>query len=78
MSFTIAVGPRQSSHSQVRVPWDSLPYFNVSDSRLLQPGGLGPRNYIPHEQSGLVTPQGTGFPFGRRKHITFPLQRSTS
>jgi hypothetical protein len=34
MSFTIAAGPRQRSHSQVRVPWDSRPYFTVSDSRL--------------------------------------------
>jgi hypothetical protein len=32
--FTIAVGPRQRSHSRVLVPWDSLRYFNVSDSRL--------------------------------------------
>jgi hypothetical protein len=34
LSFTIAVGPRQRSHSRVRVPWDSRPYFTVSDSRL--------------------------------------------
>jgi hypothetical protein len=34
LSFTIAAGPRQRSHSQVRVPWDSRPYFTVSDSRL--------------------------------------------
>jgi hypothetical protein len=34
LSFTIAVGPRQRSHSWVRVPWDSRPYFTVSDSRL--------------------------------------------
>jgi hypothetical protein len=27
LSFTIAAGPRQSSHSRVRVPWDSRPYF---------------------------------------------------
>jgi hypothetical protein len=31
----IAAGPRQRSHSRVRVPWDSQPYFTVSDSRLL-------------------------------------------
>jgi hypothetical protein len=29
-----AAGPRQHSHSCVRVPWDSRPYFTVSDSRL--------------------------------------------
>jgi hypothetical protein len=34
LSFTIAAGPRQRSHSRVRVPWDSRPYFIVSDSRL--------------------------------------------
>jgi hypothetical protein len=33
--FTIAADPRQRSHPRVRVPWDSLPYFTVSDSRLL-------------------------------------------
>jgi hypothetical protein len=32
--FTIAAGPRQRSHSRVRVPLDSRPYFTVSDSRL--------------------------------------------
>jgi hypothetical protein len=34
LSFTIAPGARQRSHSRVRVPWDSRPYFTVSDSRL--------------------------------------------
>jgi hypothetical protein len=34
LSVTIAAGPRQRSHSRVRVPWDSRPYFTVSDSRL--------------------------------------------
>jgi hypothetical protein len=34
LSFTIAAGPRQGSHSRVRVLWDSRPYFTVSDSRL--------------------------------------------
>jgi hypothetical protein len=34
LSFTLAAGPRQRSHSRVRVPWDSRPYFTVSDSRL--------------------------------------------
>jgi hypothetical protein len=32
--FTIAAGPRQRSHSRIRVPWDSRPYFTVSYSRL--------------------------------------------
>jgi hypothetical protein len=34
LAFTIAAGPRQRIHSRVRVPWDSRPYFTVSDSRL--------------------------------------------
>jgi hypothetical protein len=34
LSFTIAAGPRQRSHFQVRVPWDSWPHFIVSDLRL--------------------------------------------
>jgi hypothetical protein len=62
LSFTIAAGPRQRSLSRVPVPWDSWPYFTVSDSRRLpQPGGPRPRIYIPQEQVG----PGTGFPFHR-------------
>jgi hypothetical protein len=34
LSFTTAAGPRQRSHSRVLLPWDSRPYFTVSDSRL--------------------------------------------
>jgi hypothetical protein len=34
LSFTIAAGPRQYSHYRIRVPWDSRPYFTVSDSKL--------------------------------------------
>jgi hypothetical protein len=34
LSFTIAASPRQRSHSRVRVPWDSRPYFTVTDSRI--------------------------------------------
>jgi hypothetical protein len=33
-AFSIAAGPRQVSHSRVRVPWDSRSYFTLSDSRL--------------------------------------------
>jgi hypothetical protein len=32
LPFTIAAAPQQPSHSGVRVPWDSRPYFTVSDS----------------------------------------------
>jgi hypothetical protein len=35
LSFTIAAGSRQRSHSCFRVPRASWPYFTVSDSRLL-------------------------------------------
>jgi hypothetical protein len=34
LSFTIASGPRQRSHSRIRVPCDSRSYFTVSDSSL--------------------------------------------
>jgi hypothetical protein len=34
LSFTIAAGSSQRSHSRVRVPWDLRSYFTVSDSRL--------------------------------------------
>jgi hypothetical protein len=54
LSFRIAPGPGQHSHSQVQVPRDSWPHFTVSDPRLPQPGGPGQRIYIPHGQGGLV------------------------
>jgi hypothetical protein len=34
MLFAISAGPHQRSHSRVRVPWDSVPYSSISDSRL--------------------------------------------
>jgi hypothetical protein len=60
LSFTIAAGFRQSSHSQVRVPRVSWPYFTNPDSKLPQPGELGPRIYFPQEQGGSVILPGTG------------------
>jgi hypothetical protein len=51
LSFAIAAGPRQRSHSRVRVPRDSCPYFTVSDSRLPQPGGPGSRIYITRNKA---------------------------
>jgi hypothetical protein len=52
LSFTITAGPRQHSHSWVRVSWDSQSYFTVSDSRLpfrrlLRPEGLRRRYSTP-------------------------------
>jgi hypothetical protein len=61
MPFTVAAGPRQRNYSWVWFPLDSLPYFTVSDSTLPQPGGPGPRIYIPQEWGGPVIPPGTGF-----------------
>jgi hypothetical protein len=40
LPFTIGIGPRQRSHSWVRVPWDTWPYFTLSDSR------ISPRNRV--------------------------------
>jgi hypothetical protein len=60
LPFTIAAGPRKRSHTWVRVPRDSWPYFTVSYSRLPQPGGPGPRIYIPQEQGGPVIPSAQG------------------
>jgi hypothetical protein len=84
--FTIAADPRQRSHSQVQVPRDWWPYFTVSVSRLSQPGGPGPRIYIPQEQGGPVIPSGTGLPFHRllrlagmrRRYSTPPLRGNWS
>jgi hypothetical protein len=60
LSFTIAAGPRQRTHSRIRVTWDSRPYFTLSDSRLPQPGGAGSGIYIPQELDGSVYPQELG------------------
>jgi hypothetical protein len=49
--------------SESRATHDHI--FTVSDSRLPQPGGSGPRIYIPQEQGGPVITPGTGFPFRR-------------
>jgi hypothetical protein len=65
LSFTIVAGPRQRSHSRVRVPWGLRPYFTVSVLRLSQPGGPGPSIYIPQEQGGPVIAPAIGLPFRR-------------
>jgi hypothetical protein len=59
LSFTITAGPRQRSHSWLRVPRNSWPYFTLSDSRLLQPGGPG---------SPYLYPPGTGWPSYTPRH----------
>jgi hypothetical protein len=65
LSFTIAAGLSQRSHSRTRVPRDPWSYFTVSDSRLLQPGGPDPRIYIPQERDGPLTSPGIGFTLRR-------------
>jgi hypothetical protein len=62
LSFTIAAGPHQHSHSQILVPQDSWPHFIFSDYRLPHPGGSDPLIYIPKDLGGPVPP-GIGFPF---------------
>jgi hypothetical protein len=68
LSFTIAAGPRQCSHSRVWVPRDSWPHFTVSDSRLPKFRGPGPRIYIPQGQGGPVIPPVTGSLFVASYH----------
>jgi hypothetical protein len=63
LSFTIAACPLQAIILGPRVPRDLWPYFTLSNSRLLQHGGPGPRIYIPPEQGGPVMPTDTGLPF---------------
>jgi hypothetical protein len=46
LSFIIAAGPRQASHSRVRVPQDLWPYFIIWDSRLPQPVVITRRNRV--------------------------------
>jgi hypothetical protein len=65
LSFTIVASPCQRSHSRVQVPRDSSPYFTVSGSRLPQPGGPGPRIYIPPKRVARLYPQALGSHFRR-------------
>jgi hypothetical protein len=69
LSFIIADAPRQRSHSQVRVLRESRPHFPVSGSRFFQPGGSGPRIYIPQEQGDPLIPPHTDFPFRRLQRL---------
>jgi hypothetical protein len=63
LSFTIVAIPRLRSHSQVQFPQDPWTHFTVSDSRLSQLGGSGPRIYIPQEQDDTVIPPRHYVPF---------------
>jgi hypothetical protein len=55
--------PEQSVLS--RSPAELTIHILLSHLRLPQPGGPGPRIYIPQEQGGPVIPPGTGFPLRR-------------
>jgi hypothetical protein len=43
LPFSFAAGPRQRSHFRVWDPWDSWPYFTLSDSRLPSVSSPTPR-----------------------------------
>jgi hypothetical protein len=60
LSFTSAASPRQHSHSRVRVPHDSWPYFTVSDSRIPPPGGQAPVFMSPRNRVAQLYPQAPG------------------
>jgi hypothetical protein len=45
LSFVYAAGPCQRSLSRVRVPWDSRPYFTVSDLRIPFSSSPTPRRF---------------------------------
>jgi hypothetical protein len=69
LSFTIAAGPRQRSHSQVRVPWDSWPYF------------YGLRFETPstcRARSSYLYPTGTGWPSYTPRHWVTAISQSQS
>jgi hypothetical protein len=57
LSFTIAAGPHQRSHSQVQVPQDSWPYFAVSDLWLCNLEGHIPVFISPRNRVALLYPQ---------------------
>jgi hypothetical protein len=70
LSFIYAAGPCQRSLSQVRVPWDSRPYFTVSDlrfpfsspptiRRVTHGGGIRPRLHEVCSHSRSLS-----YPFG--------------
>jgi hypothetical protein len=57
LSFTIATGSRQRSHSEVRETHDHILLTQIPDSPNLE--GQAQRIYIPQEQSGPVIPKHT-------------------
>jgi hypothetical protein len=60
LSFSIAAGPRQHSHSRVQFPRDSWPYFTVSDSRLPDLRPRSPYFISPRNRVAQLYPQALG------------------
>jgi hypothetical protein len=62
LSFKIAAGPRQRSHSQVRVPQDSWPHFTLSDSIQDSPNLEGQAHVFisPRNRVARLYPQAPG------------------
>jgi hypothetical protein len=60
LSFTTAASPHQRSHFWVLSPQDLLPYFTVSDQKLIQYGAPCPLIYIPQRQGGPIVLPDTG------------------
>jgi hypothetical protein len=78
LSFTTAAGPRQRSHSPVRFPRDSWPYFTLSDSGLPQCGGPVPvfifpetrwPSFIPSLGSFVASCYSQGYGGGSRSRL---------
>jgi hypothetical protein len=65
LSFTIVVGPRQRSHSRIRVLGNHYHILlsQIRDSRSLE--GQVPVFIFLKKQGGPVIPPGTGFRFRR-------------
>jgi hypothetical protein len=68
LSFTITVGHRQRSHSQVS-PAGRMTKFYCLRFETPQPGRPGPRIYILQEEGGPVTPPGTCHGLHRKHRV---------
>jgi hypothetical protein len=60
LSFTIAAGPRQRSHSLARIPRNSWPHFIVSDSRPPNLEGQVPVFIFSRNRVARLYPQALG------------------
>jgi hypothetical protein len=62
LSFTIAAGTCQHSHSQVQVPQDSFIFYCLK-FEIRKHGGPGPSIYIPRSRVAQLYPQTLGSVF---------------